>query len=45
MSAIGLNTDFAALLKNGVRPITLGLFCWIAVAVVSLIVQHFIGII
>ena len=45
MSAIGLNTDFGALLKNGVRPITLGLFCWIAVAVVSLIVQHFIGII
>ena len=45
MSAIGLNTDFAALLKNGVRPITLGLCCWIAVAVVSLVVQRFIGII
>ncbi len=45
MCAIGLNTDFGALLKNGMRPITLGLCCSIAVAVVSLIVQQFIGIV
>lgn len=44
MSAIGLKTDLKALLKNGLRPIFLGLCCWIAVAVVSLAVQHYIGL-
>ena len=39
MSAIGLNTHLKKLLKNGIRPITVGLFCWFAVAVVSLLVQ------
>ena len=45
MSAIGLNTDLVSLVKNGVRPIFLGLCCWFSVAVVSLIVQYFEGII
>lgn len=45
MSAIGLNTNLRQLISNGVRPILLGLVCWIAVAVVSLIVQHSIGLI
>lgn len=45
MSAIGLNTNLKHLLMNGVRPIALGLLCWLAVAVVSLIVQHMIGLI
>lgn len=45
MSAIGLNTDIRALIKNGLRPIILGLACWFAVASVSLIVQHFWGLI
>lgn len=45
MSAIGLNTHIAHLIKNGVRPIALGLLCWIAVAVVSLIVQRTIGLV
>jgi uncharacterized integral membrane protein (TIGR00698 family) len=45
MSAIGLNTDILALFRNGLRPIILGLCCWFAVAVVSLLVQHFIGLI
>lgn len=45
MSAIGLNTNLRQLINNGLRPILLGLLCWIAVAVVSLIVQHIIGLV
>lgn len=45
MSAIGLNTNLRHLVRNGVRPILLGLICWIAVASVSLIVQHQVGLI
>ena len=45
MSAIGLNTDMRALINNGTRPIILGLACWFAVASVSLLVQHIIGLI
>lgn len=43
MTAIGLNTNIKKLLTNGLKPICLGLCCWFMVAVVSLIVQHFIG--
>ncbi|MDO4541421.1 MAG: YeiH family protein [Bacillota bacterium] len=42
MTAIGLNTKINELVKNGVRPIVLGLCCWFAVAVVSLICQYFL---
>lgn len=42
MTAIGLNTKINELIKNGVRPIVLGLCCWFAVAVVSIICQYFI---
>jgi uncharacterized membrane protein YadS len=45
MAAIGLNTNLRKLIANGIRPIILGLSCWAVVAVVSLIVQGFIGII
>lgn len=45
MTAIGLNTNIRKLLTNGIKPICLGLCCWFAVAVVSLIVQHAIGIV
>ena len=45
MTAIGLNTNLKKLLTNGLKPICLGLCCWFMVAVVSLIVQKFIGII
>lgn len=45
MSAIGLNTNLASLIKNGFKPILLGLVCWFAVAAVSLIIQHIIGLI
>lgn len=44
MSAIGLNTNLRHLVQNGVRPILLGLVCWVAVATVSLVVQHRIGL-
>ena len=40
MAGIGLNTNLKSLVKNGVRPIALGLCCWFVVAVVSLVVQH-----
>lgn len=39
MAAIGLNTDLVKLVKNGWRPILLGLICWIALALTSLGVQ------
>ena len=39
MAAIGLKSNPLKLVRNGVRPILLGLTCWISVAVVSLIVQ------
>lgn len=45
MTAIGLNTNLKKLLTNGLKPIFLGLCCWFVVAVMSLLVQHFIGFI
>lgn len=44
MSAIGLNTDLPSLIKHGMRPLLLGMVCWIAVAGTSLIVQHALGL-
>ena len=40
MAAIGLNANPVKLLRNGPRPILLGLACWAAVALVSLAVQR-----
>ena len=37
MSAIGLSTNIVALIKNGKKPIFLGLACWAAVAVSTII--------
>lgn len=39
MSAIGLSTQAGSLIKNGFKPIVLGVCCWFAVASVSLLVQ------
>jgi len=39
MAAIGLRSNPLKLIKIGVRPILLGLSCWIAVALVSIAVQ------
>jgi uncharacterized integral membrane protein (TIGR00698 family) len=44
MSAIGLTTSFDKLLKNGLRPIGLGLSCWAVVAFVSIAVQKLSGL-
>ncbi|NLL35964.1 MAG: YeiH family putative sulfate export transporter [Fretibacterium sp.] len=44
MSAIGLNTHLGKLLANGLKPILLGLVCWVNLAIVSLIVQHYMGL-
>lgn len=40
MAAIGLNTNLVHLVKNGGKPIFLGLCCWIAVAAVSIGMQQ-----
>ena len=45
MAGIGLNTNVKSLFKNGMRPIALGLCCWFAVAVVSILVQHVVGLV
>lgn len=39
MAAIGLNTNLKKLLTNGMRPIILGLCCWLTVAGLSLVIQ------
>lgn len=44
MSAIGLNTDIVKLVKTGVKPIFMGFCCWVGIAGVSLLMQHFLGI-
>jgi uncharacterized integral membrane protein (TIGR00698 family) len=43
LSAIGLNTDFKKMIKNGIKPILLGLIVWVSVAVVSILVQFVTG--
>lgn len=45
MSAIGLNTDVKALLRNGREPILLGVICWFVVSATSLIVQKLLNLI
>ena len=45
MTAIGINTNLKKLLTNGLKPMILGLCCWFVVAVISLLVQHFIGMV
>ena len=44
MAAIGLNTDLVKLVRTGGRPIFMGLCCWVAIAAVSLGMQHVLGI-
>lgn len=42
MTAIGLNTHLRQLIANGFKPILLGFSCWLAVALVSLAMQHYL---
>jgi uncharacterized integral membrane protein (TIGR00698 family) len=44
MSAIGLSADLGKLVRNGWRPLLLGLACWAAVAMVGLVVQNLAGL-
>lgn len=44
MAAIGLNTNIIKLIKNGAKPICMGLCCWISISLVSILVQHATGI-
>ena len=44
MGAIGLNTDLVKLVRSGGKPIFMGFCCWIAIAAVSLGMQHVLGI-
>ncbi len=44
MGAIGLNTNLVKLVRTGGKPIFLGLCCWVAIALVSLAMQHVLGI-
>lgn len=44
MAAIGLNTDIIKLVKSGGKPILMGFCCWIGISVVSLSMQHLLGI-
>ena len=43
LSAIGLNTNFKAIIKNGLKPMLLGLIVWFSVAIVSILVQFSTG--
>ena len=44
MAAIGLNTNIVKLVKTGAKPILTGFCCWVGIAVVSLVMQHVLGI-
>lgn len=44
MAAIGLNTNIVKLIRSGLKPILLGLTCWIAIAAVSIGVQIGMGL-
>lgn len=44
MAAIGLNTNLKQLIGNGFKPILLGMSCWIAVAVTSILVQYMLNL-
>lgn len=44
MAAIGLNTDIIKLIRNGGKPILMGLCCWAGITIVSLILQSILGI-
>ena len=44
MAAIGFNTNIVKLVRTGGKPIVMGLACWVAIAVVSLGMQHVLSI-
>ena len=44
MAAIGLNTNIIKLVKTGGKPIFTGFCCWVGISLVSLGIQHALGI-
>lgn len=44
MAAIGFNTNIVELVKKGGKPIALGFCCWVGIALMSLGMQHVLGI-
>ena len=44
MSAIGIKTDIVKLIKTGAKPIALGFACWVMISIVSLAMQHVLGL-
>lgn len=44
MAAIGLNSDIVKLVKKGGKPIFMGFCCWAAISLVSILMQHAIGV-
>lgn len=44
MAAIGFNTNIKSLIQGGIKPILLGLICWIAVTATSLLAQSLLNI-
>ena len=44
MAAIGLNSNIIKLIKTGGKPLLVGATCWVGITVVSLIMQHIMGI-
>lgn len=44
MAAIGLNSNVIHLIKTGGKPLAVGASCWAGITVVSLIMQHVMGI-
>ena len=44
MAAIGLNSNLIKLVKNGGKPLLLGLCCWLGITAVSLLMQRVMGL-
>lgn len=44
MFAIGFNTNIIKLIKNGAKPILLGLICWICITIVTVIMMNITNI-
>lgn len=45
MAAIGLNSNIVKLIKTGSKPLFLGFCCWTGITLVSLLVQHLLGLV
>ncbi len=44
MAAIGFNTNIIKLVKTGGKPLIMGATCWICITIVSLLMQHVMGL-